>query len=186
LRSYAQVFVDGKLAGTLDRRKKQDRLRIEGRADSTLDVLVEGTGRINFTTELRKERQGIGGAVTLAGKDLSGWQVYPLPMDDPSKVRFSKENLTTVGGPAFYRGSFDLSDIGDTFLDTRGWGKGAVWINGHALGRFWNLGPQETLYVPAPWLRKGANEVVVFTQGSPKSQHMQGLRVPVLDELVRE
>ncbi len=84
LRSYARVFVNGKLAGTLDRRKKQDRLRIEASADSTLDILVEGTGRINFTTELRNERQGITGPVTLAGKELSGWQVFPLPMDDLS------------------------------------------------------------------------------------------------------
>ncbi len=184
LRSYARVFVDGKLAGTLDRRKKQDRLRIDAGGDSTLDILVEGTGRINFTAELRNERQGINGAVSLAGTELSGWQVFPLPMDDFSKLKFSKANAPS--GPAFYRGQFDLSDTGDTFLDTRGWGKGAVWINGHALGRFWNLGPQQTLYVPAPWLRKGINEVVVFAQAPPKSRRIRGLRAPVLDELGSE
>ena len=73
-------------------------------------------------------------------------------------------------GPAFYRGQFTLSQTADTFLDTRGWGKGAVWINGHALGRFWNLGPQQTLYVPAPWLLKGKNEIIVFAQNQPKSR----------------
>ncbi len=186
LRSYARVFVNGKLAGTLDRRKKQDRLRIEASADSTLDILVEGTGRINFTTELRNERQGINGSVTLGGKELSGWQVFPLPMDDLSKLQFSKVSVETPNGPAFYRGQFDLHETGDTFLDTRGWGKGAVWINGHALGRFWNLGPQQTLYVPAPWLRKGINEVVVFTQGKPKTQQLRGLHAPILDELGTE
>ena len=86
-------------------------------------------------------------------------------------------------GPAFYRGQFDLRDTGDTFLDTRGWGKGAVWINGHPLGRFWNLGPQQTLYVPAPWLKKGRNEVVVFAQTPPKNNRVRGLRMPVLDEM---
>jgi beta-galactosidase len=182
LRSYARVFVSGKLAGTLDRRKKEDRLRIEAGADSTLDILVEGTGRINFTTELRKERQGINGSVTLAGQELTSWQVFPLPMDDLSELQFSKTALAS-SGPAFYRGQFDLHDTGDTFLDTRGWGKGSVWINGHALGRFWNLGPQQTLYLPAPWLRKGKNEVVVFTQGKPTSRRIRGLRTPVLDEL---
>jgi beta-galactosidase len=186
LRSYARIFVNGKLAGTLDRRKKQDRLRIEASVDSTLDILVEGTGRINFTTELRNERQGINGAVTPAGKELSSWQVFPLPMDDLSKLQFSKARADASHEPAFYRGQFDLHETGDTFLDTRGWGKGAVWINGHALGRFWNLGPQQTLYVPAPWLRKGINEVVVFTQDKPKNQQLRGLHAPILDELGTE
>ena len=185
MRSYARVFVNGKLVGTLDRRKKQDRLRIEAGADSTLDILVEGTGRINFTTELRKERQGINGAVTLAGKELTGWQVFPLPMDDLSSLQFSKANSDDAA-PAFYRGQFDLRDLGDTFLDMRGWGKGAAWINGHALGRFWNLGPQQTLYVPAPWLRKGINDVIVFTHDQPKSRKLRGLRTPVLDQLGSE
>ena len=182
LRSYARVFVNGKQVGVLDRRKKQDHLRIEAGADSTLDILVEGTGRINFTTELRKERQGINGAVNISGKELSGWEVYPLPMDDLSKLSFMKTNVEALQGPAFYRGEFDLRDTGDTFLDTRGWGKGAVWLNGHALGRFWNLGPQQTLYVPAPWLKKGTNEVVIFTLGG-HNLHLRGVRAPVLDEL---
>lgn len=186
LRSYARVFVDGKLVGTFDRRKKQDRLPIEASADSRLDILVEGTGRINFTTELRKERQGINGTVTLAGRELTGWQVVPLPMDDLSKVQFQESLKSVAVGPAFYRGHFDLRDTGDTFLDTRGWGKGAIWINGHAIGRFWNLGPQQTLYVPAPWLRKGTNEIVVFTQSQPQDARLRGLRQPILDELGRE
>jgi beta-galactosidase len=186
MRSYARVFVNGKLAGTVDRRLKQDRLRIEAAADSTLDILVEGTGRINFSTELRKERQGIGGAVTLAGKELTGWQVFSLPMYDLSKLQFARAEADSARGPAFYRGRFNLHDTGDTFLDTRGWGKGAVWINGHALGRFWNVGPQQTLYVPAPWIRSGVNDVVVFSQESPASRRMRGLRAPVLDELGRD
>jgi beta-galactosidase len=186
LRSYARVYVNGKPAGTLDRRLKQDRLHIEAGAESTLDILVEGTGRINFTTELRTERQGISGSVILAGQELPGWQVFPLPMDDLSKIQFSKANAEASHNPEFYRGQFDLRETGDTFLDTRGWGKGAVWINGHALGRFWNLGPEQTVYVPAPWLRKGINEVVVFAQDQPKSHRIRGLSAPVLDQLGSE
>ncbi len=185
LRSYAKVFVNGKPAGTLDRRKKQDRLRIEAAADSSLDILVEGTGRINFTAELRNERQGINGSVTLAGRELTDWQVFPLPMDDLAKLQFSKAT-DPAPGPAFYRGHFSLQQTGDTFLDTRNWGKGAAWINGHALGRFWNLGPQQTLYIPGPWLKKGVNEVVVFTQQEPGSRRVRGLRSPVLDEMGTE
>jgi len=186
LRSYARIFLNGKLAGTMDRRKKEDRFHIEASADSTLDILVEGTGRINFTTELRNERQGINGSVTLAGKELLGWQVFPLPMGDLTKLRFLKTSTDTSSGPAFYRGQFNLPDVGDTFLDTRGWGKGAIWINGHALGRFWNIGPQQTLYVPAPWLLKGKNEVVVFAQDKPKTLQLRGLRATILDELGAE
>jgi beta-galactosidase len=183
LRSYARVFVNGKPVGVLDRLKKQDRLSVNAGADSNLDILVEGTGRINFTVELRNERQGISGSVTLAGQELTGWQIFPLPLDDVSKLQFSKANSDDSNGPAFYRGQFGLRETGDTFLDMRGWGKGAVWINGHAVGRFWNLGPQQTLYLPAPWLRNGKNEVVIFGLSSPKSPTLRGVRSPVLDEL---
>ena len=61
-----------------------------------------------------------------------------------------------------------------------------MWINGHALGRFWNLGPQQTLYVPAPWLKKGTNEVIAFAQGTPKQLSLRGLKAPVLNQLGRE
>jgi beta-galactosidase len=183
LRSYAGVYLNGKLVGTADRRKRQDRVRLEANANDQLDVLVEGTGRINFSIELRNERQGITGAVMLAGHELTDWQVIPLPMKDFSKVNFTR---ITPGqdsaGPAFYQGHFDLQTVGDTFLDTRGWGKGAVWINGHAVGRFWDVGPQQTLYVPAPWLKQGSNEIVVFTFGA-NSLLVRGLREPVLDEM---
>jgi beta-galactosidase len=185
LRSYAVVYVNEEVAGTLDRRKKQDRLHVNAPGKATIDILVEGTGRINFTTELRHERQGINGPVTLAGKALTGWQVFPLAMTDLSGLQFSKANSETPRGPAFFHGQFDLSETGDTFLDTRGWGKGAVWINGHPLGRFWNVGPQQTLYIPAPYLKRAGNEVIVFTLGG-HTLRLRGLRKPVLDELGKE
>jgi len=183
LRSYARIYLNWKLVGIIDRRKKQESIKLHASANDELDVLVEGTGRINFSTELRNERQGINGPVTLGGQELTGWQVLPLPMDDLSKLDFSgMEPSNGAVGPAFCQGHFDLQTLGDTFLDTRGWGKGAVWVNGHALGRFWNVGPQQTLYVPAPWLNQGTNEVVVFTLGG-HNLRLRGLRAPVLDEL---
>ncbi len=186
LRSYARVYLNWKLVGAVDRRKKQDRIRLHASANDELDILVEGTGRINFSIELRNERQGINGPVTLAGHELTGWQVLPLPMDDLSNLAFSgMEPSKGSVGPAFYQAHFDLQTLGDAFLDTRGWGKGAVWINGHALGRFWNVGPQQTLYVPAPYLKQGQNEVIVFTLGG-KNVSLRGLREPVLDEMGSE
>jgi beta-galactosidase len=186
LRSYARVYLDWKLVGILDRRKKQDRIKLRGNAGNGLDILVEGTGRINFTRELRKERQGINGPITLAGHELTGWQVLPLPMDDVSSIKFDgTEPIKGAVGPAFYKGRFELKNLGDTFLDMRGWGKGAAWINGHALGRFWNVGPQQTLYVPAPWLNIGTNEVVVFTLDGHELR-LRGLRTPILNQLGNE
>jgi beta-galactosidase len=76
-----------------------------------------------------------------------------------------------------------VTQLGDTFLDMRGWEKGAVWINGHQLGRFWHIGPQQTLYVPGPWLRRGANDVVVFDLGGRGPRSLSGLTMPVLGEL---
>jgi len=186
-RSYARVYVNWVLVGTLNRQKKEDRINVRVNAKDELDVIIEGTGRINFSLELRNERQGINGPVMLAGKELTGWEVLPLPMDDLSALHYGPilSRPRPANGPAFYQGHFDLHEIGDTFLDTRGWGKGVVWINGHALGRFWNIGPQQTLYVPAPYLNQGKNEVIVFTLGG-KTLRLRGLREPILDELGSE
>ncbi|HXJ90563.1 MAG TPA: beta-galactosidase [Candidatus Binatia bacterium] len=184
MRSYARVYLNSKLVGVADRRKKQDRVKIQANDGETLDILVEGTGRINFSRELLSERQGINGAVTLAGQELTGWQIYPLAMDDFSHLRFSAAD-NNAATPTFYQGSFDVQTIGDTFLDLRGWGKGAVWVNGNPVGRFWNVGPQQTLYLPAPFLKKGSNKVLVFTLGG-KTSRMRGLRQPVLDEMGSE
>jgi len=182
LRGYAQIFVNGNLVGRLDRRKAENHLPIDAPAGSTLDILIEGMGRINFSKELRTERQGINGAVVLDGRELTGWQVFPLPMNDFAALQFSALR-SEASVPGFYRGSFWLESAGDTFLDTRGWGKGAVWINGHPLGRFWNVGPQQTLYVPAPWLKRGTNQVIVFVQEKPKNLRLRGLAAPILDQL---
>lgn len=124
LRSYARVYLNGKLIGVADRRKKKDRVELAGSANDQLDILVESTGRINFTRELRNERQGMNGPATLAGQELNGWRVFPLPMDHLSKLNFSSaEPSKDSAGPAFYQGHFDLETLGDTFLDTAGWGK---------------------------------------------------------------
>ena len=181
LHDYAEVFVNHDLAGVLDRRLGQDSLPVEASAtDVTIDILVENTGRINFSKALRTDRKGITESVTLDGREIHGWEMYALPMNDPRSLHFGRR---LVNGPAFYRGTFQLSETRDTFLDTRVLGKGVAWINGHPLGRFWSIGPQQTLYVPGPWLRKGENEIIVFDlQGRP-NRSVKGLSQPVLDEL---
>ncbi|MFZ0819228.1 MAG: beta-galactosidase [Candidatus Acidiferrales bacterium] len=182
LRDYAEVFIDAKPAGTMDRRLNQDHLMLDIPAgDHLLGILVENSGRINFGAKLRDDRKGITQSVSLGGRELKGWQIFCLPMNNLSSVRFSKGLLD---GPSFYRGYFELSQTGDTFLNTRNLGKGVIWVNGHSLGRFWNIGPQQTLYLPGAWLKIGHNEIILFDlvahSTSPK---IAGLAHPILDQL---
>lgn len=180
---YAQVYVDGKLVGTLDRHYKQTSLPLTTGGAARLDILIENTGRLNSTRNMRDERKGMRGA-TLGGKALSGWAIYSLPMDGASLagMRERRANDAVAQGPHFSAGSFEVKDTGDTFLDVRALGKGLVWVNGHALGRFWNIGPQDTLYLPGPWLRKGRNDIVIFDLfPATTAQHLAGLTKPILD-----
>ena len=172
VRDYAQVYVNGALAGTIDRRLDEDRLAVEIPAGARLDILVENSGRVNFNKAIREERKGITQAVLLDDKEVTGWTVFTLPMAAPPQPPATRQTFTGAG---VYRGTFDLGITGDTFLDTRTWPKGTVWINGHHLGRFWNIGPQQTLYVPGPWLHPGRNEVIVFSLSPPDRPSMAGL-----------
>lgn len=181
VRDYAQVYANGALVATLDRRLKQDSASITlPAAANRLDILVENSGRVNFTKALRGERKGITRSVTLNGRELTGWDVFTLPMTDVNHLRFVDD---ASDGPAFHRGTFHLDRVADTNLDMRGWGKGVVWVNGHDLGRFWYIGPQQTLYVPAPWLNPGVNTVTVFDLDEPGSETLRGVDAPVLDEV---
>jgi len=182
LHDYAQVYINGKLAGTMDRRLGQHELPLKIAAHhARLDILVENTGRVNFGPALPAERAGIVGRVRIAGKPLMGWDIYPLPMLTPGDLRYSKH---ACDGPCFYRATFAVTTPKDTFLDTSALTKGEVWLNGRALGRFWNVGPQKTLYVPAPWLKPGRNEVVVFDLKGKSGQKIEGLDHPVLHAAV--
>ncbi|HEY3411426.1 MAG TPA: beta-galactosidase family protein [Armatimonadota bacterium] len=180
LHGYATVFVNGRRIGALDRRTEVRSVKIEPvQAEATLDLLVENTGRVNYGASLPGERQGIVGSVTLGPETLSGWDAYSLPMDNVTGLKYG---AIPASGPAFVRGSFALESVGDTFLDMRDWSKGNVWINGHNLGRFWRIGPQQTLYVPGPWLRKGSNDVIVFDAEYAGQTALGALPEPILDQ----
>ncbi len=178
LRDYAAVYVDKKLAGTLDRRLGQKSLPIKiPSGGATLDILVENTGRVNFGPHLPDGRSGITSSVAIGSHELTGWEIYSLPMDSPDSIHGWNNSATP--GPAFHRGSFTLSTVTDTYLDTSRLAKGFVWVNGHNLGRVWDIGPQKSLYLPAPWLRKGENEVVVFDYTDLAQPTLRGLDNPL-------
>ena len=187
LHDYGVVFVGGHRIGTIDRRLKPKPVVLPTRTNVVgLDILVEAAGHINYGAAMQFDLKGITEKVQLLGgplpRELIGWEVFNLPLDDEylANLRYSKGG---GDGPAFYRGRFELGQVGDTFLDLRGWGKGMVWVNGHNLGRYWRIGPQQTLYCPGPWLKRGRNEVVVFELNAPVKPVIAGLAEPVLGEL---
>ena len=185
LRDYAVVCVDGKRVAALDRRRHQNttHLKIDG-PSATLDILVENGGRINYGGRLTDNRKGITESVMLGDRELTGWLMYKLPFDQVSSLRF--KSTSTSAAPAVHRGHFALSELGDAFLDMRGWGKGIVFVNGHNLGRYWYIGPQQTLYLPGVWLKKGRNEIVVFEQLKDGVDSLAGLKSPILDQLNKD
>lgn len=186
LRDYGIVFINGKRVGVLDRRFKQDSLQVQlPPGTDTIDILVENMGRVNFGPNLLKNKKGITEKVTLAGKTLTGWQMFKLPFDQVNNLRVAGKPAN-ADMPVLKHGVFTLDTPNDTYLDMRQWGKGCVWVNGHHLGRYWHVGPQQTLYVPAEWLKKGRNEVLVLELVKTDQTVLQSTATAILDQLQPE
>jgi beta-galactosidase len=187
LHDYGLIFLDGKKLATLDRRKtNQPSVLLPHRpAEATLDLLVDTFGRINYGPDIL-DPKGIFGKVALVignqTNELTGWEIFNLLLDR-QELRSLKFAPGTTDQPAFYRANFHPAKTGDTFLDLRTWGKGVVWINGHNLGRFWNIGPQQTLYCPGPWLKRGRNEVIVLELNGAQKHMVAGLEEPILNQV---
>ncbi|GAA1938993.1 glycoside hydrolase family 35 protein [Kitasatospora viridis] len=161
VRDRAQVFVDGQPVGVLERENHQQALAFTvPHPDSWLAVLVENQGRVNYGRQIH-DRKGLLGEVTLDGRTVSSWNSRSLPLDRLDALTFDDAGRA-VAGPAFRRGTVDIEEPADAYLALDGWTKGLTWINGFALGRYWSRGPQTTLYVPAPVLRAGRNEITVL------------------------
>lgn len=178
LRDYAMIVVDGQVVARLDRRlgESRTRIRVTG-AQARLDILVENGGRINYGPDLPFERKGITNAVRLSDRDLRGWQIYPLPFDDVRAFAFTGAR---AAAPALHRGTMHVDVPGDTFIDVSALGKGVLWVNGRNAGRFWSIGPQYALYVPAVWLHSGANEIVALDLFAHETApRLRGVRDPV-------
>ncbi len=180
---FAQVFVNGSYIGKIDRVKNEKTLVMPAvKKGDALVILVEAMGRINFGRAI-KDYKGITRDVTLQADidgnevtwNLKDWLVQTIADDyDAIKKAMTqihhdvehRETITSKGG--YFRGKFTLKKPGDTFINTEAFGKGQVWVNGHAIGRYWSIGPQQTLYVPGCWLKKGDNEVIVLDIVGPK------------------
>ncbi len=168
LRDFAVVYVDGKKVGELNRCFNQYEINVTIPFNGMLEILVENMGRINYGAEIVHNQKGIISPVLLNGFEISGgWEMYRMPMDEAPVV---KNGTVKEARPLFYESVFNLDRTADTFLDMSSWGKGIVFVNGHNLGRYWKVGPQQTLYVPGCWLNKGENRIVIFEQLNENQQ----------------
>ncbi|HEY4205167.1 MAG TPA: beta-galactosidase family protein [Puia sp.] len=160
---FATIFLNGKLVDTMyrDGGKWTVKLPKSDVKDPLLEILVEGMGHINFA-QYMIDRKGITDRVTLNGMTLMNWEVFNLPLNESfvKGLTGTKEGELKEG--IFFKGSFELDQTADTYFDMSGYKKGTVWVNGHNLGRYWYVGPQQRLYCPASWLKKGKNEMVVL------------------------
>ncbi len=192
---FAQVFVDGKLVGKIDRVKNERSLVLPAvKEKAELKIVVEAMGRINFGRGI-KDFKGIVSEVTITA-DIDDcetiwkprrWTNATIPDDYATAQKaLATHHHAPASQPGYYRGYFQLSKVGDTFLNFEHWGKGQVYVNGHAMGRIWSIGPQQTLYVPGCWLKKGRNEVVVLDVVGPKQTTVWGQKEPELNKLQLE
>ena len=213
---FAQIFINGKYIGKIDRVKNEKSLTLPPvKKGDELEILVEAMGRINFGRAI-KDFKGIVGDVTITSEidnietswKPQGWRQYAMSDDYRKAVNafkvnqdltkadigprlglptmWNKDGLDLVTKRGYYRGYFNLNKVGDTFLNFETWGKGQVWVNGHAMGRIWSIGPQQTLYVPGCWLKKGKNEVIVLDVVGPKETVCWGQAEPELNKLQLE
>ncbi len=201
IHDFAQFFINGKYVGKTDRVKNEKTITLPPvkRGDKLL-IVVEGMGRINFGRAI-KDFKGIVSDVTITAvvdnHEITWkpqvWGKMRIPDDYNSAVRAlaaPADDLTEKefepNGRGYYRGYFTLKKVGDTFLNFETWGKGQVWVNGHAMGRIWSIGPQQTLYVPGCWLKKGKNEIIVLDIVGPKEAVVWGQAEPELNKLQLE
>ncbi len=214
---FAQVFINGKYIGKIDRVKNEKSLTLPPvKKGDELEILVEAMGRINFGRAI-KDFKGIVGEVAITAEvegiettwKPQNWVKFGLPdsyekatdafvhNNDYTKAenegqrlgkkpQWNVDGLDLVSKRGYYRGYFNLTKVGDTFLNFETWGKGQVWVNGHALGRIWSIGPQQTLYVPGCWLKKGKNEIIVLDVVGPKEAVVWGQAEPELNKLQLE
>jgi beta-galactosidase len=168
IHDYATVFLNGSYIGKLDRREGVNSIEIpvSDVEAPVLEILTEAMGHINFGSNII-DRKGITDSVTLDGTTLINWKIYSIPMDKKYiyDLRSSGKSIRKPG--IFFKGNFVLTraegNIGcDSYVDFSNFTKGIIWVNGHNLGRYWNIGPQKRLYCPSTWMREGLNEIIIF------------------------
>ncbi|CAN9511540.1 unnamed protein product [Ophioblennius macclurei] len=169
VRDRALVLVDKQFVGVLDY-QTQELAVPDGKGKRTLSLLVENCGRVNYGKTLDEQRKGLVGDVEFNKQLLRDFIIHSLDMKPGFVNRLEKSGhwasmRQRPSFPAFFQGKLYVNGAPkDTFIKLPGWTKGVVFVNGKNLGRYWTIGPQQTLYVPGPWLHRGDNQVVVFEE----------------------
>jgi hypothetical protein len=168
-RDRVLVYVNQTRVGVIDSiYEAPAKVNVDLKEGDVLDILVENMGRVNYGPRIPDQKKGIVGNVTIGKSIIKGWEMYILPLESPSaSSSMAALNLPTTSfstsGPIFYAGTFDIQgEILDTFLHLANWTKGVVWVNGENLGRYWVVGPQQTLYLPGCYLKEKGNEILVL------------------------
>ncbi|KAJ6008189.1 hypothetical protein N7540_012165 [Penicillium herquei] len=180
-RDRVLVYINGKRVGVIDNSYEvPNTVDLTLKKGDVLDLLIENMGRVNYGSEIADQRKGIVGNVTVSGTVLLNWELYPLPLTTPPTASSSTggtSNPSAESSPIFYTGTFDVDEVGDTFLELPGWTKGIVWVNGVNLGRYWTVGPQQTLYLPGVYLRESGNSITVLALEPTGSEgSVQGIK----------
>jgi beta-galactosidase len=187
-RDYIQVLVNGKVvgdkfsgvggrgggrggprggaAGGAAAGGASDGFAVEASGPATLDILVHNLGRNSLIRSGDNERKGLITNPSLNGTAITGWKIYSLPLEDPGQMAEAKK-ASAGTGPTFYTGTFTVGQRGETYLDMSNFHFGVVWVNGHNLGRYWEVGASRSIYLPSVWQKEGANEVTVLELGRP-------------------
>ncbi len=176
IHDYATVYLNGEYIGNLDRRSGINSIDLPDCKvqNPQLEILVEGMGRINYGQNII-DRKGITEKVTLNGNTLLNWKIYKLPMDNKFMYRLRSSGKVFNKPGIFFRGTLSFAYTGDTYFDMSSYKKGIVWVNGHNLGRYWDIGPQKRLYCPASFLKPGLNEVIIFDLQMMEGKQVRGM-----------
>ena len=187
-RDRMQLFVDGKLMETQYQAEIGQDIFVAGEKKAThrIDILMENMGRVNYGHKFLADtqRKGIRTGVCKDLHFLLNWQQYPLSFENTENIDFSKGWQPEQ--PAFYAFDFEMKALKDTYLDLSGFGKGLAFVNGVNIGRFWNVGPTLSLYIPHSYLKEGANRIIIFETEGDYEDHIHLTRKPTLKHIKGE
>jgi len=174
---YAMVYLDEKFIGSIDRRLNENSIILpkSESKEPVLEIMVEEMGHINFA-EFMIDRKGITDRVVLNGMTLMNWEVFNFPLDEKWISSLKKTEITPEKHFIFFKGTFNMDKVADTYIDLSNYKKGYVWVNGKNLGRYWEIGPQKRLFCPVGWLRKGINEILVLDLQQKETALLWGAR----------
>lgn len=189
VRDLGAVLIDGERIGYFDRRYPKETLTIPSSPrDRVLEIIVEPMGRYNFGQIMYDSQKGIKGSVKIGNTVIKNWKMLRFNLDGDSMTKLTYHAAPKKGEAiapgSFYRYLVKM-EAKDTFLDVRDWTRGQVCVNGNWIGRYWAIGPTQTMYIPGCWLKDGENEIIFWDSVGRASapETLAWRETPILDQL---